>query len=143
MLFSSAGVPEELLERAVSSGLVRRDLAGTAGFSHDLFREVTYRELTESQRRATHRRAAEMFKAAGYRPSLVADHLLRAAGAGADAALVAELHEAVAATRRYAPEVTADLLDDVAAFGADVPGRLLLDHADAHSARAAVNQRRR
>ena len=131
MLFSSAGVPDELLARAVSSGLVRRDLAGTAGFSHDLFREVTYRELAESRRRAAHRRAAEMFKAAGYRPSLVADHLLRAAGAGADAALVAELHEAVAATRGYAPEVTADLLDDVAAFGADVPGRLLLDHADA------------
>ncbi len=131
MLFSSAGAPDELLERAVSSGLVRRDPAGTAGFSHDLFREVTYRELTESARRATHRRAAEVFKAADYRPSLVADHLLRAAGAGADPALVAALHDAVAATRGYAPEVTAGLLDDVAAVGADVPGRLLLDHADA------------
>jgi hypothetical protein len=134
MLFRSAGVPDELLERAVSSGLVRRDLAGTAGFSHELFREVTYRELADSQRRAAHRRAAEVFAAAGYRPSLVADHLLRAAGgagAGADEALVAALHEAVAATRGYAPEVTADLLDDVAAFGTDVPGRLLLDHADA------------
>ena len=48
-----------------------------------------------------------------------------------DEALVAALHEAVAATGGYAPEVTADLLDDVAAFGTDVPGRLLLDHADA------------
>jgi DNA-binding CsgD family transcriptional regulator len=131
MLFSPAGVLDELLERAVSSGLVRRDPAGTAGFSHDLFREVTYRELTESARRATHRRAAEVFTAAGYRPSLVADHLLRATGADADAALVAALHEAVAATHGYGPEVTAGLLDDVAASGTDLPGRLLLDHADA------------
>jgi DNA-binding CsgD family transcriptional regulator len=131
MLPGSAGVLDQLLERAVSSGLVRRDPAGTVGFSHNPFREVTYRELAESQRRTTHRRAAEVFKAAGYRPSLVADHLLRAAGGDADTALVAALHETVAAIREYAPEVTAELLDDVAAVGADVPARLLLDHADA------------
>ncbi len=131
MLPGSAAVLDELLERAVSSGLVRRDPAGTVGFSHNPFREVTYRELAESQRRTTHRRAAEVFKAAGYRPSLVADHLLRAAGDDADTALVAALHETVAAIREYAPEVTAELLDDVAAVGADVPARLLLEHADA------------
>ena len=88
-------------------------------------------ELTESQCRTTHRRAAEVLTAAGYRPSLIADHLLRAAGTDGDPALVTALREAVAATRGYAPEVTADLLDDVAAIGADVPGPLLLDHADA------------
>ena len=44
---------------------------------------------------------------------------------------MAALHEAVAATRGYAPEVTADLLDDVAAIGADLPEPLLLDHVDA------------
>jgi hypothetical protein len=37
----------------------------------------------------------------------------------------------VAATRGYATEVTADLLDDVTAIGADVPGPLLLEHASA------------
>jgi DNA-binding CsgD family transcriptional regulator len=131
MLFSSADVVDELLERAVASGLVRRDAAGTAGFSHDLFREVTYGELTESQRRTMHRRAAEVLAAAGYRPSLIADHLLRAAGTESDPALVAALRDAVAATRAHAPEVTADLLDDVATVGADVPAPLLLDHADA------------
>ena len=67
----------------------------------------------------------------GYRPSLVADHLLRAAGTDNDPALVSALYDAVAVTRGYAPEVTADLLDDVAAIGADVPEPLLLDHADA------------
>ena len=42
------------------------------------------------------------------------------------------LHEAVAATRGYAPEVTADLLEAVAAIsGADMPEALLLDHVDA------------
>jgi DNA-binding CsgD family transcriptional regulator len=126
-----AGALAGPLERAIASGLVRRDLAGTVGFSHDLFREVTYGELAEPERRARHRRAAEVLAAAGYRPSLVADHLLRAAGTGTDPALVTALHEAVAATRGYAPEVTADLLDDVAAIGADVPEPLLLDHADA------------
>ena len=132
MLFSPADVLDELIERAISSGLVRRDPAGTIGFSHDLFREVTYAELAEPERRAAHRRAAEVLAMAGYRPSLVADHLLRAAGADADPALVTALQEAVAATRVYAPEVTADLLDDVAAIGgANVPERLLLDHADA------------
>ena len=104
---------------------------GRPGFSHDLFREVTYGELAEAQRRAGHRRAAEVLTAAGYRPSLIADHLLRAAGTDADPALMTALRNAVAATRGYAPEVTADLLDDVAKVGADVPGPLLLDHADA------------
>ena len=119
------------LELAISSGLVRRDLAGTVRFSHDLFREVTYGELAEPRRSAMHRRAAEILVADGYRPSLVADHLLRAAGTDNDPALVSALYDAVAATRGYAPEVTADLLDDVAAIGADVPEPLLLDHADA------------
>jgi DNA-binding NarL/FixJ family response regulator len=131
LLPDRADALDELLERAVSSGLVRRDPAGTVGFSHDLFREVIYGELTGPRRSAMHRRAAEVLSTAGYRPSLVADHLLRAAGSDGDPALVTALHEAVAATRGYAPEVAADLLDDVAATGVDVPEQLLLDHADA------------
>jgi DNA-binding CsgD family transcriptional regulator len=131
LLASPANALDEPLERAVSSGLVRRDPGGTVGFSHDLFREVTYGELDEAERRAIHRRAAEVLAADGYRPSLIADHLLQAAGTGGDPALVTALHDAVAATRGYAPEVTADLLDDVAAIGADVPEQLLLDHVDA------------
>ena len=131
LLPGPAGPLEETLDRAVASGLVRRGPGGTAGFAHDLFREVAYGELADGERRETHRRAAEVLAAAGYRPTLVADHLLRAAGTDADPALVTALHEAVAATRGYAPEVTADLLDDVAAVGADVPEPLLLDHVDA------------
>jgi len=132
MLPGSAHPLDELIERAVSSGLARRELAGTVGFTHDLFREVTYGDLPEPRRRETHRRAAQVLAAAGYRPTLVADHLLRAATADTDPELVTALHEAVAATRGYAPEVTADLLDDVAALGgADVPEPLLLDHVQA------------
>jgi DNA-binding CsgD family transcriptional regulator len=131
MVPGPAGALDEPLERAVAAGLVRRDPAGAAGFTHDLFREVAYGELTEPDRRAMHRRAAEILTGAGYRPSLVADHLLRAAGTDADPALVTALHEAVAATRGYAPEVTADLLGDVAAIGADLPEPLLLEHAGA------------
>jgi DNA-binding CsgD family transcriptional regulator len=131
LLAGPADALDEPLQRAISSGLVRRDPGGTVGFSHDLFREVTYGELAEAERHAAHRRAAEVLAADGYRPSVIADHLLRAAGTGGDPALVTALHDAVAATRRYAPEVTADLLDDVAAIGADVPEQLLLEHADA------------
>jgi DNA-binding CsgD family transcriptional regulator len=132
MLPGSAHELDGLIERVISSGLVRRELAGTLGFAHDLFREVTYGDLAESLRRETHRRAAQVLAAAGYRPTLVADHLLRAATADTDPELMAALYEAVAATRGYAPEVTADLLDDVAALGgSDVPEPLLLDHAQA------------
>jgi DNA-binding CsgD family transcriptional regulator len=132
MLRGPAQALGEPIERAIASGLVHREPAGTVGFTHDLFREVTYGELPEAQRRETHRRAARVLAAAGYRPALVADHLLRAATVGPDPALVTALHEAVAATRGYAPEVTADLLDDVAASsGPDVPEPLLLDHAQA------------
>jgi DNA-binding CsgD family transcriptional regulator len=132
VLPGSLDVLDGLLDQAIASGLVRRDPAGTVGFSHDLFREVTYGELSEPQRRATHRRVAEVLTAAGYRPSLVADHLLRAAGTDGDPALATALYEAVEATRGYAPEVTADLLDDAAALGGpEVPDKLLLDHVDA------------
>ena len=47
MLSGPADALDELIERAISSGLVRRDPGGTVGFSHDLFREVTYGELAE------------------------------------------------------------------------------------------------
>ena len=97
-----------------------------------MFREVTYDELAEAQRRDLHRQVAGVLTAAGYRPSLIADHLLRAAGTDADPGLATALHNAVQATRGYAPEVTADLLDDAAALrGPDVPDQLLLDHVDA------------
>ncbi len=119
----------EPLEQTIVSGLVRREPSGAVGFTHDLFREVAYGELPEAQRRALHQRAAQLLSEAGYRPALVADHLLRAGGAAADPALGAALHEAVAATRGYAPEVTADLLDEVTAVsGPDVPEPMLLDH---------------
>ncbi len=130
LLAGPADAVDEPLEQAISSGLVRRDPVGMVGFCHELFREVMYGELADAERRVTHRRAAEVLVADGYRPSLVADHLLRAAGTGGDPALVSALHDAVAATRGYAPEVTADLLDDVAATGADMPEQLLLDHVD-------------
>ena len=135
MLFSPADGLDELIERAISSGLIHREPAGTIGFAHDLFREVAYAELPDPRRRAAHRRAAQVLAAAGYSPSVIADHLLQAAktetGTSTDPALVAALHEAVAATRRYAPEVTAGLLDDVAAIsGPDMSEPLLLHRVE-------------
>jgi len=136
MLFSPADGLDELIERAVSSGLIRREPAGTIGFAHDLFREAAYAGLPAPRRRAVHRRAARVLAAAGHSPSLVADHLLQAAqndtDTSTDPALVTALHEAVAATRPYAPEVTADLLDDVAAIsGPEISEPLLLQRVEA------------
>jgi DNA-binding CsgD family transcriptional regulator len=135
MLFSPADGLDELIERAISSGLIRREAAGTIGFAHDLFREAVYAGLPGPRLRAVHRRAAQVLAAAGYSPSLVADHLLRAAEtsstsetSGIDAALVTALHEAVAATRLYAPEVTADLLNAVAAISGPDMSEPLLRH---------------
>jgi DNA-binding CsgD family transcriptional regulator len=136
MLPSPADALDELIERAISSGLIRREPAGTFGFAHDLFREVTYAGLPAPRRRAVHRLAAQVLTTAGYSPSLIADHLLQAAGTqtgtSTDPALVTALHEAVEATRAYAPEVTADLLDDVAAIsGPDMSEPLLLQRVEA------------
>ena len=135
MLFSPADGLDELIERAISSGLIRREAAGTIGFAHDLFREAVYAGLPGPRRRAVHRRAAQVLAAAGYSPSLVADHLLRASEtsstsetSGTDPALVTALQEAVAATRLYAPEVTADLLSDVAAISGPDMSEPLLRH---------------
>ena len=130
------GALAEPLAQAIASGLVQREPSGTVGFTHDLFREVAYADLPEAERRPLHQRAAQLLEAAGYRPALVADHLLRAGGAetgtGAGAVRGAALHEAVAANRAYAPEVTAELLDEVAAAsGPEVPEPLLLEHATA------------
>jgi DNA-binding CsgD family transcriptional regulator len=131
LLPETASGLRERLDQAISSGLVRGEPAGTVGFAHDLFREVTYDELAEPRRSAMHRRAAEILASGGYRPGLVADHLLQAAGAGDGSGPVTALHDAVEVTRGSAPEVPADLLDDVAAIGAGVPEQLLLAHADA------------
>jgi DNA-binding CsgD family transcriptional regulator len=127
-----AAPPSEPLSQAIGSGLIRREPSGTVGFHHDLFRDVTYGELPRARRINLHRRAAQVLSASGYRPALVADHLLRAGGADADPDLGAVLLEAVAATRSYAPEVTADLLDDVAAqSGPAVPEPMLADYVTA------------
>jgi DNA-binding CsgD family transcriptional regulator len=127
-----AAPPSEPLNQAIGSGLIRREPSGTVGFSHDLFREVTYGELPGARRSDLHRRAARLLSASGYRPALVADHLLRAGGPDADPDLGAALLEAVAATRSYAPEVTADLLDDVASrSGPEVPEPMLVDYVTA------------
>ncbi|HXP54324.1 MAG TPA: LuxR C-terminal-related transcriptional regulator [Streptosporangiaceae bacterium] len=143
-----AELPEPL-EQAIGSGLVRREPSGTIGFHHDLFREVAYGELPGATRGDLHRRTAQLLSVAGHRPALVADHLLRAGGEHRDPALGTALLEAMAATRSCPPEVTADLLDDVAATsGPDVPPPMLVDyvtslfrHGRAQSAEAVVRAR--
>src|SRR5579875_612880 len=132
LLFTSAAALSEALDGAVASGLLRREPSGAVAFTHDLFREVTYGELPPPRRRSLHQQAARALTAAGYSPALVADHLLRAAQDGTDPALVPALRAAVDATRAWAPEVTADLLDDADALGGqELPSELLPDRVEA------------
>jgi DNA-binding CsgD family transcriptional regulator len=128
LLSGPDGAVYEAVERAIASGLVGRDLAGTVAFSHQLFREVTYGETVEAERCGMHRRAAEMLAADGYRPSLVADHLLQAAGTGSVPVWVDSPHGAAAAARAHLAQAATGLPDDVPAIAPDVPERLLVDH---------------
>ena len=115
-LYSSADGLDAPLRRAIASGLVRRvdDRGETIDFSHDLYREVLYADLPDADRRATHRRVAQVLRDSGQRAGLIAEHSLRGAAAGgpSDPQVVAALQEAVRQTRLTSPEVAADLLGD-------------------------------
>ena len=130
-LYTSADDLQAPLRRAIESGLVRTVDAGrvdpvgpsgedaaTVDFSHDLYREVRYADLPEADRRATHRRIAQVLRDTGGRPGLVAEHALRGAASDApsDPQVVAALQEAVRRTRLTSPEVAADLLGDAEAI---------------------------
>jgi DNA-binding CsgD family transcriptional regulator len=130
-LYTSADDLRAPLRRAIESGLVRRvdpvdpstEDAATVDFSHDLYREVRYADLPEADRRATHRRIAQVLRDTGGRPGLVAEHALRGAASDApsDPQVVAALQEAVRRTRLTSPEVAADLLGDADAIAALPP----------------------
>src|SRR6476660_6106843 len=71
--YTSADDLRAPLRRAIESGLVRRvdpvdpstEDAATVDFSHDLYREVRYADLPEADRRATHRRIAQVLRDTG------------------------------------------------------------------------------
>ena len=105
--------------RAIASSVVHPMAPDMIDFSHDLYREVLYQDLSSTFRQATHRRVAKLLARDGRRPSLVAEHLLQATSvdATADPDTLAALTEAVSESRLFAPEVAADLLAEAEVTG--------------------------
>ena len=100
------------------AGVTLTDASGLVQFVHDVYREVVLADTPEPLRRHAHRAAAQVLTAAGRRPELVAEHLLRAEP-GNDTTRSQFLHAlvaAVAATEAHAPEVATDLLEEADAI---------------------------
>ncbi len=116
--------PDELvllLEPVEDQGLIT--MAGNAiAFTHPLLSSGVYTNATNAQRRAVHRRLAEVVDS----PELRARHLALAS-AGADPETLAALDAAVAvAAAQGAPATAAELLELAIARGGDTPLRRIL-----------------
>ncbi|MGE3338152.1 MAG: adenylate/guanylate cyclase domain-containing protein [Alphaproteobacteria bacterium] len=92
------GSPEDSLERAAASFLIRRQGGDACLFSHALIRDGIYATLLKSQRRSLHRRAADWF--VDRDPVLRAEHLDRAEAPDADAAYLAAATAQAAQSRQ-------------------------------------------
>nr|WP_238382061.1 LuxR family transcriptional regulator [Mycobacterium neumannii] len=139
MVSQATGVDEErvveLLERGEAAHVVA--VVGTAiEFSHALLSAGVYDAAQPADRRAMHRRLAELVDA----PELKARHLALAA-TSADPATLAALDAAAVATREHgAPTAAAELVELAIALGGDDPIRRILAaryHFDAGAIAAA------
>jgi DNA-binding CsgD family transcriptional regulator len=119
LTYTAAADLQAPVARAIASGVAHHVATDTIDFSHDLYREVLYGDLSLTFRQATHRRVATLLAQDGRRPSLVAEHLLQATSikAAADPDTLAALTEAASESRLFAPEVAADLLAEAEATG--------------------------
>jgi hypothetical protein len=96
------------VQAAVSSGVVLWTADDMLTFTHELYRDVAYRDLAPPLRRMLHASCAAQLRAAGGIATLVAHHAGGAAG-GTDPGAVAALRSA-AADLQHAPAQAADLL---------------------------------
>jgi DNA-binding CsgD family transcriptional regulator len=133
-LVSSATISDddrlvELLENAESKGIIAID-GNRIHFSHPLLARGVYSEAPPGQRRAMHRRLADLVD----EPELRARHLALAATRGDDVTLAALDEAAESARQRGAPAAAAELMDLAIGLGGDTPTRRLrsaLNHFDA------------
>ena len=130
VIYSSADALSPAMERATRSG-VAEIADGSADFTHDLYREVTYAAIPDAVRRSMHRRVASVLAERGAGPAPVAEHLLQAKAAhrsaDVDRELLTALNAAVEASGQFAPQVTVDLLEVADELTArDDPGAELL-----------------
>ncbi len=131
----------ELLENAESKGIIAID-GNRIHFSHPLLARGVYSEAPPGQRRAMHRRLADIVD----EPELRARHLALAATRGDDVTLAALDEAAESARQRGAPAAAAELMDLAIGLGGDTPTRRLrsaLNHFDASNrdrARAVLEE---
>jgi DNA-binding CsgD family transcriptional regulator len=127
----------ELLEIAESKGIIAID-GNRIHFAHPLLARGVYSEATPGQRRAMHRRLADIVD----EPELRARHLALAATRGDDVTLRALDEAAESARLRGAPAAAAELMDLAIGLGGDTASRRLQSathHFDAgNRARAAA-----
>ncbi|MSO81235.1 MAG: adenylate/guanylate cyclase domain-containing protein [Alphaproteobacteria bacterium] len=92
------GAPDEAMDRAAASFLIRRQSVESCLFSHALIRDGIYATLLKSQRRVLHRRAADWFEARDPVPR--AEHIDRAEAPDEDAAYLAAATAQAAQSRQ-------------------------------------------
>jgi DNA-binding CsgD family transcriptional regulator len=145
-LVSSATISDddrlvELLEIAESKGIIAID-GNRIHFSLPLLARGVYSDAPPGQRRAMHRRLADLVD----EPELRARHLALAATRGDDVTLRALDEAAESARQRGAPAAAAELMDLAIGLGGDTPTRRLrsaLHHFDASNrerARAVLEE---
>lgn len=118
--------PEQLLDvldDAVSAGIILLGDAGTLRFDHALTQEVAYAELAATDRQRLHAGAASAIRAARGEVDAWAYHLRRAAPlGGAEDALAATLQAATRARSQLAFEHAADQYRAAIGLLAQIPG---------------------
>lgn len=108
----------ELLNEATAKGIIEVD-GDAVQFAHPLLARTVYSDATRRERRAMHRRLAQVATL----PEARARHMALAASS-ADAATLAALDEAADAARaRGAPAAAAELLELAIGLGGDTPER--------------------
>jgi DNA-binding CsgD family transcriptional regulator len=100
----------EVVDEAVSAGVLAESVPGTLAFRHGLVHQTLYQGMPASLRAALHHQAAKSIAAAGAQAEQVAAQLL-AAPPEADAWLTDWVADAAPVLSRRAPQVAAELLE--------------------------------
>lgn len=132
LLYTTPSALGPVVERGVRAGVLVRPVPGRLDAAHEAYRDAAYAALDPARRPAAHRRAAEVLRAHGAGPAVLAGHLLHAAGGTPDPDAAAALRSAADHAARFAPAVTAELLEDLGAVTDPAArDRIAVERADA------------
>lgn len=127
VMFLEPGNLQGCLDRAAGAGVVVERPGGTVDLTCPLYRDVAGAELSASERRAVHRRIAAVLTRRTAPAAVVAGHLAGGAeistGPGSNAAIEA-LRKAAEAAAKFAPAVSAELLETAGRLAAPGDSRM-------------------